>query len=180
MKKTTKGALAAGTAAVLLTGGAGTLAYWNDTQPITGSDINAGHLSLDTDVSNTGCGDWQLDSDEVAFVTYGDGDPLVPGDVLTKVCEFTISAVGNHLRATLDVSTPNMTDVSGTFGADLTTDVTNIEVAGSPLTEITEDNDGDTLTATIVVTFDSASTNGTQDVQSVLDDLTLTATQVHT
>ena len=33
MNKTIKGVLAAGTASVLLVGGAGTLAYWNDTAP---------------------------------------------------------------------------------------------------------------------------------------------------
>ena len=45
MKKSTKGALAATTAGVLLLGGAGSLAFWSDS--IGGSTISSGHISLD-------------------------------------------------------------------------------------------------------------------------------------
>jgi predicted ribosomally synthesized peptide with SipW-like signal peptide len=46
MRKSTKGALAAGTAAVLLTGGAGSLAYWTATDTTKGAVIGAGQLGL--------------------------------------------------------------------------------------------------------------------------------------
>ena len=183
MNKTTKGALAAAAAVALLLGGAGTLAFWSDDEPVDGTPVNAGHLALVTDLTNTGCGSWQLDTGESAPTTYVDGDPLVPGDVLTKVCSYTIQAEGNHLRATVGVSAPTLTPGTGDFGSDIVTDVSDVSdvtVDGSPATSFTEVNDGDALVATITVTFDSASTNSTQDATAVLEDLTLSADQVHT
>jgi alternate signal-mediated exported protein len=46
MNSTTKGSLAAVVAALLLTGGAGTLAYWNDTENVPGGPISSGQLDL--------------------------------------------------------------------------------------------------------------------------------------
>jgi len=179
MKKTTKGALAAAAAAVLLTGGASTLAFWSGTQPITGANINAGDLEIVVDGVNTGCGSWNLDSGETVALTYTSGDLLVPGDVLTRVCNYTIQADGNHLRATLAVSTPSLTAVTGSFGSDMNVNVSDIKVNNVAATELTDANDGQKLTATIVVTFSSASLDVTEGATAVLQDLTLTATQVH-
>ena len=47
MNKNVKGSLAAAAAAVLLLGGAGSLAFWNDSQTVAGTTINAGELKLD-------------------------------------------------------------------------------------------------------------------------------------
>lgn len=179
MNKTSKGALAAGAAAVLLTGGAGTLAYWSGTEVIGGSNINAGDLEIVVDATNTGCGAWQLDSGEAVALTYTSGDPLVPGDVLTRVCNYTIEADGNHLRATLAVSTPSLTAGTGSFGSDLTVNVSDIKVNNVASTVLTDANDGQKLTATIVATFSSASLDATEEATAVLQNLTLTATQVH-
>ncbi len=179
MKKASKGAVALGAGVVLLLGGGGTLAVWSSTQPISGGNVNAGHLGLVTDGTNTGCGSWQLDSGEAAPLTYSPGDPLVPGDVLTRVCDFTIQAEGNHLRATVGISAASFSGTDGDFGGDLVADVSGIEVNGSPATSFTEADDGQALTATVTVTFDSTSGNGTQDLSTVLDNLSLTATQVH-
>ena len=44
MKKSTKGALAAGSAAFLLVGGAGSLAYWTDNGDVTGTTLNVPSL----------------------------------------------------------------------------------------------------------------------------------------
>lgn len=179
MNRTTKGALAGGAAAVLLLGGVGTLAFWTDTETIPGSNINAGHLAITTDVTNTGCGAWTLDSGESAPGTYTSGDPIVPGDVLTKVCNYTIDAAGNHLRATLGISSPTLTVGTGSFGSDVTTSVSDIKVNNVAATTFTEANDGQKLSATVVVTFATTSTNSTQDATAILEDLTLTANQVH-
>ena len=46
MKKSTKGAVAAGAAAVLLLGGAGTLAFWNADGTAEGGTLTAGTLEL--------------------------------------------------------------------------------------------------------------------------------------
>ncbi|WP_183092319.1 alternate-type signal peptide domain-containing protein [Nocardioides stalactiti] len=182
MNKSTKGALAAGAAAVLLVGGAGTLAFWADDETVPGGTIDAGHLDLTTDGTNTGCGVWELDSGEAAPVTWNDGDPLVPGDVLAMECAFTIDAQGNHLRATVSASAPNLT---GSLAAGLDIDAVGLTVNNVAATEFTEANDGQALGVTVTVTFtDPGSVDNTYndpatDVSAVLDDITVTATQVH-
>ena len=179
MRNSAKGVLAAGAAVALLVGGGGTLAFWTETQPISGGALNTGHLNIVTDGINTGCGVWQLDSGESVALTYADGDPLVPGDVLTRECNYTIEAVGNHLRATVGISAPNFSGVDGDFGGFLTANLTDIQVNSSAATEFTEANDGQTLTAVVTVSFDELAGNATEDLGTVLDELTLTATQVH-
>ena len=179
MKKTTKGVLAISVGGALILGGAGTLAAWTDSKTISGGPITSGHLQLATDATNTGCGDWKLDSGESAPVTYNDGDPLVPGDVLTKDCAFTVRATGNHLRATVGISAVNFSGTNGDFGGKLSASVSAVKINGSPVTEITELDNAKTLSAKVTVTFDSTSGNTTEDLSTILDSLTLTATQVH-
>ena len=58
MKKATKGALAVTAAGALLLGGAGTLAYWNDVQGVTGGTISSGHLKLTPGT----CDGWKLNN----------------------------------------------------------------------------------------------------------------------
>lgn len=179
MNRSAKGAVAAAAGVVLLLTGQGTLAFWTDTNPISGGAVNSGHLNIVTDGVNTGCGDWTLDDDESPASTYTVGDPLVPGDVLTRVCAYTVEAEGNHLRATLGISTASFSGTDGDFGGSLVADVSGIEVDSVPATAITDLDDGKTLTATVTVTFDPAADNTTEDLETVLDLLTLTATQVH-
>jgi len=69
MNKTIKGSLAAGAAAVLLLGGAGSLAYWTDAADIDGGTITAGTLTLDAGT----CGDWTY-----AAGAAGAGPPAKP------------------------------------------------------------------------------------------------------
>ena len=177
MRNEVKGAVAAGAGVLLLLGGGGTFAVWNDSKPINGGTINSGHLALATTGANTGCGAWQLDSGEQAPLTYTAGDKLVPGDVLTRECKFTIEALGNHLRATVGISAAHFTN--GDFGGKLVADVSGIKVNGNAATSFTEENNGQTLTATVTVTFNGDSGNGTQDLATTLSTMTLTATQVH-
>jgi alternate signal-mediated exported protein len=179
MKNEAKGAVAAGAGALLLLGGGGTFAVWTDTHTIGGGAINAGHMNLVTDGTNGGCGSWELDSGESVATTYTIGDPLVPGDVLSRECRFTIQAVGNHLRAGLVVSAANFSGGDTDFGGKLVADVSDIEVGGGAATTFTDDNDGQTLSATVTVTFNSDSTDVTEDMATTLDSMTLTATQVH-
>jgi alternate signal-mediated exported protein len=179
MEKATKGAIASGIGVLMFLGGAGTLAFWSDSQTITGGAINAGHLKIVTDGTNAGCGDWQLDSGESAPTTYTVGDPLVPGDVLTRDCAFTVQATGNHLRATVGITAVNFSGGAGNFGGKLNASVSAIKIDGTPVTSFTEADNGGKLTASVTVTFDSASLNDTEDLSTLLDSLTLTATQVH-
>ncbi|CAA9365577.1 MAG: hypothetical protein AVDCRST_MAG34-2916 [uncultured Nocardioidaceae bacterium] len=177
MNNSTKGALAVGVGVALLLGGGGTLAVWSDSKPITGGAINSGHLRIVTDGTNTGCGGWVLDAHESTPVSYNLGDPLVPGDVLSRECAYTVQATGNHLRATVGISAVNFT--GGSFAGNLDAAVSDVMLDGASITSFTEAANGGTLSASVTVTFSSAAGNSTQDLATVLDSLTLTATQVH-
>ena len=172
MKKSTKGALAAGSAMVLLTGAAGTLAYWTDEKSAEGTTIGAGHLKL----GDPSCVGWTLD-DDAAYLAQ----KLVPGDELTQVCTFNVDTDGDHLAATFDVSTPSLTG-----GAPLIEELdvnASYEVNDVAATVPAEIVDGDVITATIVVTWDYGvednDSNVVPGLQAVLDDITVTATQTH-
>lgn len=147
MKRSTKGALAIGAAAVLLMGGAGTLAYWSDTIDVPGGDITSGELKLENATCASG---WE----------YADGtasagaavDLVVPGDVIAKECTFDVVATGTNLNADLVVpATATFTDATSPLTA--TVSATYVDSLGDPLpAAITEDDDG-TVTATIEVEF---------------------------
>ncbi len=176
MKRSTKGALAASAAGILLLGGAGSLAFWNATVDVPGGAIASGELKL----SAPDCGDgWLLDDGEdTPNQPYAPGDKVVPGDVITKVCTFDITAVGDHLRATLGVTGGGFA-ASNALTADLAIDAKyQIDDVDIPA-ELTEANDGDTVTATIAVTVDSASLNNTQGLAATLNAVTIAAQQVH-
>lgn len=182
MNKTTKGALAAAAAGVLLLGGAGTLAYWTDSATVSGIDVKSGELKIIND--NCDGADWVFDGGEATpNKIYASGDLIVPGDVLTKDCTFEIKATGEHLRATLAITNPSL---SGDLSDDLQYNGTFV-VGATPLAngDITEQNDGDVVHATITVTFPygdatTVSANDTQDLTGSLSDFSVALTQVHT
>src|SRR5690242_1890803 len=99
MKKSSKGALAAAAAGVLLLGGAGSLAFWSATDTVNGTSVTAGELKL----SQATCTGWTFDAGEtVAGKTYVPAtDKIVPGDTISRSCDWTLTAVGEHLRATV-------------------------------------------------------------------------------
>ncbi|GAB4004784.1 alternate-type signal peptide domain-containing protein [Nocardioides ultimimeridianus] len=186
MKKTTKGAIAAGGAAVLLMGGAGTLAYWTSTATVAGTSISTGHMSLDL----VSCGGWKLD-DGTALASQ----KLVPGDSISNVCTYTLSASGSHLAATL--TTPAAVAATGTLAsaANVSLPVTSAYSLGgtalstsAPATVTSADN-GKTLSATITVSFpygtadstpsstDGTNGNATQDKAASLNDITVSLVQ---
>jgi alternate signal-mediated exported protein len=171
--KAAKGALAAGVAAVLLLGGAGTLAFWSDSENVTGTPITSGELKLGTPACGTG---WTLDGG-TAFSTQ----KIVPGDVLTKVCTLDLIATGDHVGATLGIS-------AGAFSASnaLTGELTpaaTFTVNGASTTTITEADDTGSaeIEATITVTYNGpAATNASQALTATLNTVAVTATQTHT
>ena len=181
MKKSTKGAVAAAAAGVLLLGGAGSLAFWSDSLTVGGDTISSGHLSLDdTTGASDICADsvWTLDAAETGSAFDPTTDELVPGDVLTKECTFDVSAVGNHLGANLDVAGGEI-DPASTL-TPVTVDA-SFTVGGATATSITESNDGDEVKATLELTFPSglAIDNSSQDKSLDLSSYTVTATQAH-
>lgn len=188
MKKTTKGAIAAGGAAVLLMGGAGTLAYWTSTQTTPGTSFTTGHLSLDA--TATPCSGWVLDKGIVGKEAPYVAQILVPGETLTNTCTYTVSATGDQLSATLAspnaVASGSLTTATGVSLPVTTTYKLNGTTIGAS-TPITSADNSHALAATYVVSFpfgtaDAATpgTNGnaTQDKAASLADISVTLTQV--
>ena len=180
MNKTTKGALAAAAAGALLLGGAGSLAYWSDSKTVTGGAISSGTLSLTQEPGQV-CTAWTLDA-AGGPTAYTPGVTLVvPGDVITKTCDYTVHASGEHLAADLTMDATSITgsnDLSDalTPGATYTLDG-NAVATGE---DITSTNDGDVLNAEITVTFDSSTSGLTaQGMTAGLDDLVVSLVQTH-
>jgi alternate signal-mediated exported protein len=184
MKKSTKGALAAGAAGALLLGGAGSLAYWTAQGSADGGSITAGTLTL----SEGTCDGWTY-----ATGAASAGDPValfVPGDKVTNTCTFTIGATGDNLSASIDAPTDlQVTPTSGgaSFEADVTT---TYKIDGTTITpatrKVTSADDTKSLTARFDVTIpygtnESGSpkinANDTQTIEAALDSLTVTLTQ---
>jgi len=86
VNKFVKGSIAAAAATVLLLGGAGSLAYWNDTAGLHSTDkINAGKLEL-----VAADGNWAPE-----IVKW------VPGDASTYATTLTLTADGDHIAGDL-------------------------------------------------------------------------------
>lgn len=194
MNKTTKGALAAAAAGVLLLGGAGTLAYWTDTATVIGSDINSGHFKLDS--SDCASATWKLDGETEAFDP--EADLLIPGDTLTKTCDVTVDLAGAHLT-TADFSVTDPAWDSGSDGSlteelGLTTTITDSLTSAELGTTGVTVADGQTLSVSMEIDWQYnsiADTDGAIDgednesnvapagLTATLDDLTVVATQLH-
>lgn len=172
MKKSTKGAIAASAAALLLlAGGVGTQAGWRDDAEVSGTAINAGHLELvGSDCLTT---DWLLDG--VAFDPLN--DKIIPGTLLTKKCTFTISIAGVDISATLGTSTPTWSnsndlatqlDVSSSFART---------AGGASVATVTEADNGAEVEATLVVELPSDATDAAQALTTTLNSISVVATQ---
>lgn len=180
LNKSTKAAAAAAVAGVLLVGGAGTLAYWNDSATVNGGQIDSGELSL-TQESGQVCSAWTLDA-AGGPTAYTPGVTLVvPGDVITKTCDYTVNATGAHLAADLTMDATSVTG-SNALSSALTPSST-YTLDGSPVAsgaDITDDDDGSVLSAEITVTFDSATSGLTaQGMTAGLDNIVISLVQTH-
>ncbi len=178
MKKSTKGALAAAAAGVLLLGGAGTLAFWTDTESTPGVTINTGHLDL-TDLD---CGTgWALDG----------GDPystqlLVPGDTLTKTCTAELDIAGAHFtEADFAVTVPS--DLTGNAALLAELDSPDIDVTLNGNAQASATNvavtDGDDVEVAITITWpygaEDNDANVVGGVSATLDQVEIKVTQNH-
>ncbi|MCJ0891378.1 alternate-type signal peptide domain-containing protein [Rhodococcus sp. ARC_M5] len=180
MNKATKGAVAAGAAAVLLLGGLGSYALWQDTETVTGGTIDSGELNFDpvagtanwTETSVTPNAD--LGTDPSTFL-------IVPGDVLEYTTDYVVNWAGDNLRATI---TADFTDVAGDtdLAAALDTEVSvnggtslpNGSAVDLPLTTSPQ-----TITVAVTITFDQATADLIAQNESVdLNAFTLTLDQV--
>ncbi len=98
LKKTTTAAIAATVGAVLLLGGAGTLAYWSDNAESSAQVISSGTL----DVSPTTGNVWNYMNGTT--VTANVVDQIVPGDKVQTTIQVPVKLVGKNLKATLEVT----------------------------------------------------------------------------
>ncbi len=183
MKNTTKGALAAGTAAVLLMGGAGSLASWSDSKTLAGGSVASGELSL----SAPACADWVYATGKVNAGTAV--SKFVPGDVVSKTCTFVVKAAGDNLKATLTTPAtstlvPNSTAPSLTASIVADYKIDNAAIPGV----ITSAHNNKTVTAVMTATFDfgttesgnpKKNTNDTQNKTVAFNDIGVTLNQVN-
>ncbi|AMB59784.1 alternate-type signal peptide domain-containing protein [Microterricola viridarii] len=125
MKKITKAAIAGTVGAALLVGGAGSLAFWTDTDSGPQVQIQSGNLDLGN--LTTATTTWTIRQNAsgvnpgqaaTPVVNYVPGtDKIVPGDVLTTTVNVPVTLVGKNLKAALTV-TPTVTAVTGAPSAD--------------------------------------------------------------
>src|SRR5690625_7962357 len=93
MKKNTKGAIAIGAAALLLAGGAGTMAAWSDEASLGGDTVTSGQLRI----TETAAGAWTWAGTEDEFDP--ETDRIVPGDAVEHTGECELAGGGAHLGA---------------------------------------------------------------------------------
>lgn len=194
MNKFTKASIATGAGIVLLLGGAGTFALWNDDATLNAGTIQSGELTLD---EGTVSGAWYRvvggvddtvngETNDVAITTIADYR-IVPGDKLVyKVSGLTVTARGDNLKAKLGFG-PALNTIS-TFPDSVTVAVSSF---GTLPVGVTSDADGtihiepgtgtSTLTLNniaVVVDFDDDADNNTQTKQLDLSGLSFTLDQV--
>lgn len=168
MKKQTKGAIAAGAGAILLLGGLGSLAFWNDQTDGDAGTITSGQLTLGECV---GGGTW---TDVGTGAPIGDISSfrIVPGDTVRYTCNTTLTAQGDNLQATLTADLDGVTGDAELRQALITT--VDASYAGQTFSGGTDGvqvtaNDGTAqpISATVTVTFDSATSGTTGQNQTV-------------
>lgn len=161
-----KGAVAAAAGVAVLLGGAGTFALWNASGAIGTTGTQAGSLTADfgTEV------DWK---DMTAGVEQVDVDPatfhMVPGDVLVGTTSVEVTAVGENL-----VVTPEITGADGNVRTFLDDDALTVTTGlvgsdGAPVTEIGAGTH--TLTASVTIAYDPAGGNVGMGTDVDLNDI---------
>jgi alternate signal-mediated exported protein len=182
MNKATKGAIAAGAAGILLLGGAGTFALWEDTGNISAGTVSTGELKL-----TLGTGTWTETATPGTPISISNFD-IVPGDSLTYTTTVTATATGDNLTGELKID-ENSFDTA--FGP-LTSNYVTATVANTAADEpglVIDDADPNVMTfvdsatpytfnVTITVAFDAAAPDLTdQNLEIILPALAVTLEQ---
>jgi alternate signal-mediated exported protein len=182
MNRKAKASLAVGAAAILLLGGAGTFAFWQDQTQSGGGTITSGTLALSECTPTSGSG-WRdvtggqsVDLDLSEF-------RIVPGDTLEYSCTSTVTASGTNLSATLAADTSEMfSELSDPVLRErlIDTSLTATTSSGKtlPNAQVTDQDDGETITIAARLTFDPATTGTIAQGTSVtLNNVLITLTQ---
>ncbi|MBZ5738491.1 alternate-type signal peptide domain-containing protein [Nocardioides mangrovi] len=167
MRKSTKGAVAAAAAAVLLIGAWGTQASWSGQGTTEGTDVATGYIKLVPD-----CDGWLFGGDPFDAVN----DLLVPGSILDRHCTFTVDVAG-VMTVALSTSTPSFSNDSGGLGSILQATASFTDADGDDIPDQTVVSDGDVINVDVTVKLLSTVTDG-QDLSATLDDIVVSATQV--
>ncbi|SDD14711.1 alternate-type signal peptide domain-containing protein [Rhodococcus tukisamuensis] len=174
MNKQTKGAIAAGAAALLLAGGAGTMAAWNASTTVSGGAVNSGKLTLTTVSGSTGFKWVGGSKDGQAY--NPSTDKIVPGDKVAYDAVVKVGAQGTNLAATLVADAASITGTNG-LDAALTKTVTTTFNGGAVGT-ITEANNGQDLNVKVLFELPTSVTGTTaQDGTVNLNNFNVTLTQ---
>lgn len=182
MKKSTKGALAAGGAAVLLLGGAGSLAYWTAGASVNASSFTTGTMKLTAGT----CSGWTYASGSASGSAV---NLIVPGDSITSTCTYTVAGTGDHLSAHLASAPSTVALTPAATGSYNATVATSYTLGGTALANPTTAGsvafpaaNGKELDVVYTVTFpygDATTKNISADSQSVTEALSaLTVTLV--
>lgn len=117
MNKNVKASIAIAAGVVLLMGGAGSLAYWNDSQSVgaAGSTISAGTLTA----TATGAGTWKKSFNGGTETTVTNLTNIVPGNRLVYTQTFTVNASGSDLYFTITPTAGSIVAGSGSNGTAL-------------------------------------------------------------
>lgn len=100
MNKTTKGTIAVAAAIALLMGGAGTLAYWQDSATVGAATITTGKLDVQIP---KGC-EWTVTNKGATTSIPKIADfRMVPGDTVTCTVDFRTIAEGDNLQAKAEI-----------------------------------------------------------------------------
>jgi spore coat-associated protein N len=174
MNKATKGAMAAGAAGILLLGGAGTFALWEDIENINGAPVSTGLLTL-----GVTSGAWTDVTAPLEPVTIPNIAlfNIVPGDTLTYTTVATITAEGNNLQGELNVDAE---DALAATSVGLASQYVDISMSTNTASNPGISNDGDgqftivsegTYTVNVVITVAFDSTTPMAEGQNTAIDL---------
>jgi alternate signal-mediated exported protein len=136
MHSATKAVIAGVAGLALLSGGAGSLAYWTDTKSGSPVTIASGDLSLGSIADGTG---WSLQQNEanvpvkqIAGVAYTN-QLVVPGDVLSKTISVPVTLTGANNKATFSVTSATLP--ANALASSLVVSIVSVNgVAGSTAT----------------------------------------------
>lgn len=161
MNKMAKGVITTGVGIVLLVGGGGTLATWNQAQSASMGKVVAGDLNL----VPASAGVWTNASGTVVNVA---SYKVVPGDTLSYSQPLNLTLVGDLMVAHLTVTGAFAADG---FGANATVSATTLTKSDSKVVSATADlvpTDSGVVTASTTFTFNK-STTGRDSVAASVD-----------
>src|SRR5690554_6921931 len=180
MNKLVKGSIAGAAGIALLLGGAGTLAYWNDSATLSGAGtVTAGVLDISVDEAGAWTAEYESATANLTSAQMANYR-IVPGDKLVYTESFTVTATGNNLSFKLDETVTDAV-TSSINGANVTSTF-DVTLGAATITDFTDLSVGTYIVdATITVDFPFDAPNVTSQVGNAplnLSNASVTVTQI--